>query len=322
MAAPGNRIFVSSTCYDLLDLRAEVEAFLRELGLDPLMSDRPASEFEVTGRGDSIATCLHNVEKCDAFVCILSQRYGTKLGKVGFEDISATHLEYRKARELKLPMYFYVRDRLRGEYDIWKKSPNAVFRWLGSKEDLSLFDFMREHERLAAGAEISNWMWPFRDSVELCTRLRQDLGAISRAAIMRGLIASDHVPFLAIAPYLVGGGASGNLTIDCRVENLSASEPALDLHELRGDEWKPVAGCVDLKATAVVNVGFTAFAPVEGAQKHTFQRPSFRYVTRRGHVIRDDFAADVTFDDAGAAHRARFRLVRRTLERDNGIQIG
>ena len=41
------RVFVSSTCYDLLDLRAEVEAHLQEMGLTPLLSDRPSSDFEV-----------------------------------------------------------------------------------------------------------------------------------------------------------------------------------------------------------------------------------------------------------------------------------
>lgn len=61
------QIFVSSTCYDLLDLRAEVEALLKEMGLSPVMSDRPRSEFEVTGYSDSIATCLANVRGADVF---------------------------------------------------------------------------------------------------------------------------------------------------------------------------------------------------------------------------------------------------------------
>ena len=58
----GAGVFISSTCYDLIDLRAELEAWIRDLGLSPVMSDRPTSEFEVSGYRDSIATCI---ERCD-----------------------------------------------------------------------------------------------------------------------------------------------------------------------------------------------------------------------------------------------------------------
>jgi hypothetical protein len=42
-------VFISSTCYDLIDLRAELEAMLRDLGLHPVLSDRPTSEFDTSG---------------------------------------------------------------------------------------------------------------------------------------------------------------------------------------------------------------------------------------------------------------------------------
>ena len=36
----GTRVFLSSNCYDLLDLRAVLEDFLRNEGYDPLLSNR------------------------------------------------------------------------------------------------------------------------------------------------------------------------------------------------------------------------------------------------------------------------------------------
>ena len=51
-------MFVSSTCYDLIDLRAELEEELRQLGLTPVMSDQPSAEFEVLPNQKSIETCL------------------------------------------------------------------------------------------------------------------------------------------------------------------------------------------------------------------------------------------------------------------------
>jgi hypothetical protein len=33
------RVFVCSTCFDLIDLRAELEHFFREAGMEPVLSD-------------------------------------------------------------------------------------------------------------------------------------------------------------------------------------------------------------------------------------------------------------------------------------------
>ena len=82
--ASGNTVFVSSTVYDLLDLRAEVERHLRDLGLVPLLSDSATSGFEVAPNSNSIESCLANVRNADHFVCILSQRYGPSLKDAGY----------------------------------------------------------------------------------------------------------------------------------------------------------------------------------------------------------------------------------------------
>ena len=41
------RVFVSSTVFDLLDVRAEVAELLRDLGIAPVMSDEKLSDFAV-----------------------------------------------------------------------------------------------------------------------------------------------------------------------------------------------------------------------------------------------------------------------------------
>jgi hypothetical protein len=104
------RVFVSSTCHDLVDVRREVEEHLRNMGLQPVLSDRPTSDFEVSPNDDSIQSCLVNVAACPIFVCILSQRYGSKLGAFGHPDRSATHLEYDEATKLGKDIWLYVRD--------------------------------------------------------------------------------------------------------------------------------------------------------------------------------------------------------------------
>src|SRR5579859_1708166 len=63
-------VFVSSTCFDLMDRRAELEVHFEGPRVDAVMSDRVSSDFEVPGGVDSIETCLDNAarQKCSTTV--------------------------------------------------------------------------------------------------------------------------------------------------------------------------------------------------------------------------------------------------------------
>jgi hypothetical protein len=76
------KIFVSSPCYDLIDLRAELHEDLNDLGVEAIFSDIKESGFEVVAdpATNSIETCLVNVRNSDRVAIILSQRYGPLLG--------------------------------------------------------------------------------------------------------------------------------------------------------------------------------------------------------------------------------------------------
>src|SRR5258708_13359918 len=89
-------VFISSTCHDLIDLRAELESFFQKAGIVPVLSDSLTSEFLVMQDRNSIETCLANIRQCDSFLVILSNRYGPSLLKAGYNDISPTPLDYRE----------------------------------------------------------------------------------------------------------------------------------------------------------------------------------------------------------------------------------
>lgn len=209
------RVFVSSTIYDLIDLRAEVEAHLRSCGLVPVLSDRPGEDFRTNGTEDSIELCLANLRTCVAYVGILSSRYGRRIGR-GYADQSATEIEYREARLLNIPIHMFVRDRLEADFAAWKRrgrpttpaggpAASAVvaaptetgagvevasegpprvevssFPWVSSPKDFGLFDLLDDHQQLAK--DRANWYSVFRDSVEL----KGQLSAIFAADISKG----------------------------------------------------------------------------------------------------------------------------------------
>lgn len=188
------KIFVSSTVYDLLDVRAEVEELLREMGADPILSDSATSDFRVFPDKNSIETCLINVRESDYVLVILSKRYGPSLEKAGFDNCSATHLEYRAAVEARRPILFYVRDRLESDLVIWEKNKdNVELSWVAPK-DYPLFELIREHRPLSAKKKRSNWCQTFRNSIDLKNLIARDLRfPASKTAIARA-IRDNHIP--------------------------------------------------------------------------------------------------------------------------------
>lgn len=202
----GNKVFVSSTCYDLIDLRADVQHSLRNMGLVPVLSDNSTSDFEMATNKNSIETCLVNVDACDYTIFILSQRYGPTLEKYGHPGLSATHAEYRRAVEKDKSIYFYIRDRLLAEYHVWKKNPNSKndYAWCQKEDDaLPLFKFIKEHEIPPdKGTTRNNWIKTFRTSIDLIDQIRKDLAAPAGAAVVRALTEKGELPEIRITVQL------------------------------------------------------------------------------------------------------------------------
>jgi Domain of unknown function (DUF4062) len=190
------RVFVSSTIYDLIDIRAELESLLRELGVTPVMSDDKLSDFNLTFDANSIETCLLNVESSDAVIVILDQRYGPRLGKHGFDDVSATHLEYRSARKHGKPIYFYVRDRLEADFNIRHKNKSiddVKLSWV-LPCDVGLLDFLCEHRELRRDSSAHNWFSLFTTSRDLKAAVRRHFEPVIKPRVLLDAIQQNRFP--------------------------------------------------------------------------------------------------------------------------------
>lgn len=300
-----NRIFVSSTCYDLVDLRAEVEAHIRELGLVPILSDRPSSDFQVVPATNSIATCLANVQGCDEFLCIVSQRYGALLGGAGFDNISATHLEYREAQKLGKPIRFFVRDHAAGDYSTWKTNGRPLtFRGAWVK-DLCVYGFLDEHQRLSPG-NVSNWYWPFSSSVDLRARLTIEFGAISRRATLRSLIQSNRLPTLHIEVRRATGNLASGLSGEVWVTALD--RPVIECRLVTpfpgpGSNLAAQGNALLGKGTFGASTNLACSWPLV-----------VEYIAEAGHRIQDTYT--LTHDSSKPSHRETVVLAARQLMGD------
>lgn len=120
-------VFVSSTCYELRDLRSAIKAWLTGLGLTPMMSNEGG--FPHVDGMPPYATCLRVVEECQLVVGVIDRQYGQK-----FEDwgpykqhigCAPTHAELRHALDLGKRVLIYVQDDTWNFYEVWRKNSEA-----------------------------------------------------------------------------------------------------------------------------------------------------------------------------------------------------
>lgn len=138
---PAPRIFVSSTCYDLGVVRAELRSFIADIGYDPHMSEY--SDLLFDPRHHTHTACLQEIGGCDLLVVIIGRRFGGKavpaaLKAVDFaavessslsvellknkDNLSITQLEVFKAVEQNVPVFAFVDAGVLNDHHTYEKN--------------------------------------------------------------------------------------------------------------------------------------------------------------------------------------------------------
>lgn len=178
-------IFVSSTCFDLSQVRADISDFSKSLGLDPVLSEH--ASFPVDPNYDAIKNCLETVKtRADIFLLVVGAKYGQtpRSGK------SVTNLEYLEARAKGIPVYVFVSKSVLSVLEVWRKNPIADYS--GIVDSPSLFEFV---DSLRGNAE--HWVFGFENAQDITKTLRIQLaylfmdGLVSRNRIRSAAIPSD-----------------------------------------------------------------------------------------------------------------------------------
>lgn len=110
-------VFISSTCVDLIDLRAELREHLEKDGFIVKLSEDPESGFRVDPGANDIQSCLGNLRESDIVLFIFDRRYGDCLKEYG--NLSPVHLEFNEARKHRKAMLNFVRDSTMQKYRSW-----------------------------------------------------------------------------------------------------------------------------------------------------------------------------------------------------------
>ena len=103
MAIP--KIFVSSTCYDLKEIRDNLYEFIKSIGFSPVFSDKNDVFYHPDLHTHD--ACIKEIESCQLFILIIGGRFGGNYKSDKKKSI--VNAEYLTAKELNIPMITFVK---------------------------------------------------------------------------------------------------------------------------------------------------------------------------------------------------------------------
>ncbi len=194
------KIFVSSTCYDLGMLRAELRNYISNFGYDPIMSDYNDVLFDP--KDHTHESCIKEVANADIIVLIIGSRFGGKavpqaishldieklktLSKgtkllESTENISITQVEILRAVELNIPIFTFVESKVLSDHLLYEKNKDKDFvdkidfGSIEKKETAKyIFEFIN-YLRLRAK---NNSIFPFTNISDVQDILKKQLSAL------------------------------------------------------------------------------------------------------------------------------------------------
>ena len=165
------KIFVSSTCYDLSQVRLDMSASIIGLGHEPILSE--SNGFPVNPSLNPGDNCIEVVEKhADVFVLIVGNRYGQKMenGK------SITNMEFITAQQKGIPIYVFVNKEILNILSVYKMNKSLDFS--GIVDTSEIFEFVIE---LKHNSKL--WVFPFEKAQDIQSVLDIQLSSLFKEAL-------------------------------------------------------------------------------------------------------------------------------------------
>lgn len=109
MARP--RVFVSSTFFDLKQIRADLERFIKEIGYDPVLHERGAVPYGSKERLEEY--CYREIHQVEILVSIIGGHFGSQSEH---QPYSISQQEMKTAYDLGIQVFIFVESPVLGEF--------------------------------------------------------------------------------------------------------------------------------------------------------------------------------------------------------------
>lgn len=177
-------VFVSSTCYDLKQVREDMRRFIEnDLGYEAMLSEQDV--FPINSELSAIENCIQTVERrADLFVLIIGGRYGQLVENT---EKSITNLEYDTAREKGIPTYIFVEQRIIDILSVWEKNRTGDFSDVVDSN--KVFEFVSQ---LSSNGK--NWIFKFQNAQDIIEKLKSQFAFLLNDSLdLRRRFASQNI---------------------------------------------------------------------------------------------------------------------------------
>lgn len=164
-------VFVSSTCYDLSQIRDDLRRCIIELGHNPILSE--LKEFPIDPRKSNTENCISAINNdADVFVLIIGNRYGSVLdtGK------SITNTEFLAAVEKGIPIYVFSLKKMTAILPLWESNPDADYSQI--VDNNKVFEFLADVRK-----NRGLWNFEFENAQDITGILKVQLSNLFHEAL-------------------------------------------------------------------------------------------------------------------------------------------
>lgn len=162
MARP--RVFISSTFYDLRQVRADLEQLVRSLGYEAVLHERGAIPYGSQEKLEEYA--YKEIDSCDILVSVIGGRYGTPSEE---DPYSISQKELRRAVDVGKQVYVFVDRDVHAEYATYLLNKDVEGIKYKFVDDVKIFSFIEEVHALPRNNPISD----FSNSRDIADFLRE-----------------------------------------------------------------------------------------------------------------------------------------------------
>lgn len=120
MAKP--RIFISSTYYDLRNIRSDLERYIKERNYDPILNEKGHIPYSNLSRLEEY--CYTEIENCDILISIIGGRFGSAAYESGGYSISQKEL--KTALDKGKQVYIFIEKSVLHEYKTYEHNKDNI----------------------------------------------------------------------------------------------------------------------------------------------------------------------------------------------------
>ncbi|MCH5715360.1 DUF4062 domain-containing protein [Niabella hibiscisoli] len=175
-------IFVSSTCYDLAQIRADISEFITNSGHNPILSE--SENFPISPELSTVENCIKIVkDHADILVLIIGSRYGSVIGN----GKSITNNEFLVAKQKGIPIFCFIEKSVLIALNFWKNNKDGNFN--GIVDNVQVFEFIDE---IRNNSKI--WNFTFERAQEIISTLKIQLSYLFKESLKIRQIYDDEIP--------------------------------------------------------------------------------------------------------------------------------